>query len=85
MKARVGSKAALPALTRLIHHRNEDVKCSAIHALGLLGDSSLTPVLLEALSDRSWASKLYAMEAIHRNADERAVVAVSERLRDPQP
>ena len=78
---RVGSTAALPALTGLIHHRNEDVKCSAIRALGLLGDSSLTPVFVDALADRSWPSKLYAMEAIHRTADERAVGAVSERLR----
>ena len=77
----VGSKAAIPALTALIHHRNEDVKASAIGALGVLGDASVTPTYLDALSDRSWVAKWYAMEAIARSADERAIEPVSERVR----
>ena len=79
--SRVGTKASVPALTRLIHHPVEDVKCSAINALGVLGDQSLTPVYLDALSDRSWGAKWYAMAAIHRNGDERAIRPVAERLR----
>jgi HEAT repeat protein len=78
---RVGSHAAIPALARFIHHPVEDVKCSAIHALGVLGDSSLTPLYLDALSDRSWAAKWYAMAAIHRNGDMRAVGPVIDQLR----
>lgn len=77
---RVGSRAAIAALTGLIHHPTDDVKCSAINALEVLGDSSLTPVYLDALSDRSWASKMYAMKAIHRNGDERAIGPVIDRL-----
>jgi HEAT repeat protein len=53
---RVGSRAAIPALAELIHHPVEDVKVSAIHALGVLGDSTLTPLYLDALSDRSWVA-----------------------------
>ncbi len=78
--SRVGSEAAIPALTGLIHHPVDDVRCSAINALGILGDSSLTPVYLDALSDRSWAAKSYAMGAIHQNADERAIGPVVARL-----
>jgi HEAT repeat protein len=78
---RVGSEAAIPVLSGLIHHPVDDVKCSAIHALGILGDSSLTPMYLDALSDRSSASKSYAMGAIHRNGDRRAIGPVAERLR----
>lgn len=78
--AQVGSRAAIPALIALIHHPVEDVKCSALHALGVLGDNSLTPVYLDALADRSSASKSYAMAAIHRNGDDRAIGPVVDRL-----
>ena len=78
---RVGSNAAIPVLARFIHHPVEDVKCSAIHALGVLGDASFTPLYLDALSDRSWVAKWYAMGAIHRTGDARAVVPVIDRLR----
>jgi len=78
---RVGSQAAIPALAGFIHHSTEDVKCSAIHAIGVLGNSSLTPLYLDALSDRSSVAKWYAMAAIHRNGDARAIGPVVERLR----
>jgi HEAT repeat protein len=78
---KVGSKAAIPALAALIHHPTEDVKASAIGALGVLGDASLTPTYLEALSDRSWVAKWYAMGAIAARADDRAISPVSERVR----
>ena len=76
----VGSPAAIPALSGFIHHPVEDVKCSAIHALGVLGDGSLTPVYLDALSDRSWAAKWYATAAIHRSGDERAIGPMVDRV-----
>jgi hypothetical protein len=78
--ARVGSKAAIPALSAFIHHSVEDVKSSAIGALGILGDSSFTPLYLDALSDPSWASKTPAAAAIHRHGDERAIGPVIARL-----
>jgi hypothetical protein len=77
----VGSRAAIPALSGFIHHPVEDVKSSAIRALGVLGDSSLTPLYLDALSDRSWIAKWSALGAIHRNADGRAVGPVIKRRR----
>lgn len=79
--SRVGSEASIPALTRLVHHPIDDVKGSALNALSVVGDQSLTPVYLDALSDRSWTAKWYAMAAIHRKGDERAIRPVAERLR----
>jgi hypothetical protein len=78
---KAGSKAAIPVLGSLIHHRVEDVKSSAISALGVLGDASLTPLYLDALSDRSWLTKWSAMGAIARQADDRAVGPVADRIR----
>jgi HEAT repeat protein len=78
---KVGSQAAIDALVRRIHHPNDDVKASAIAALQRLGDASLTPTYLDALSDRSWVAKWYAMSAIAAHGDERALDAVCERLR----
>ena len=48
--------------------------------LCVLGDASLTPVYLDALTDRSWAAKWYAMAAIHDKAD----LARSPRLPAPR-
>lgn len=78
----VGTTAAIPALAALIHHPTEDVKTSAIHALMMLGDSSLTMVFLDALGDRSGVARSYAMEALDRHGDKRAVAAVVGRVRD---
>lgn len=78
---KVGSTRAIPYLTRFIHHPVEDVKQSAIAALSALGDASLTPVYLDALSDRSWGAKWYAMKAIHQRGDERAIGPVAERVK----
>lgn len=78
---RVGSSASIPYLERLIHSPIEDVKQSAIAALSALGDASLTPLYLDALSDRSWGAKSYAMEAIHRRGDERAIGPVAKRVK----
>ena len=75
-----GAVEAIPALTALIHHHVDDVKCAAIYALCVLGDASLTPVYLDALTDCSWAAKWYAMAAIHDKADRRAIPAVIDRL-----
>ena len=78
---RVGSPAAIPHLVRFIHSPIEDVKASAIAALSALGDADLTPVFLDALTDRSWVAKWYAMQAIAEHADERAIEAVVERVK----
>src|SRR5262249_12222153 len=78
---KVGSRAAIPVLATFIHDRVEDIKASAIAALEQLGDASTTPIYLDALSDRSWVAKSYAMSAIARRADDRAIGPVHKRVR----
>ena len=73
--------AAIPALAAEIHHPTDDVKCSAIYALEQIGDSSLLPIFLDALTDRSAAAKWYAMSAISRHGNEQAVGPVCDRVR----
>jgi HEAT repeat protein len=57
------------------------VKFTAIRALGEIGDSSLTPVLLDALGDRSSSAKWMAMRALEKHGDESAIPAVTERTK----
>jgi hypothetical protein len=59
----------------------DDVKCSAIYALALLGDESQLPVFLDALTDRSWAAKWYTMGAIAMHGNEQAIAPVCARVR----
>jgi hypothetical protein len=79
--SRCGTAAAIPALAAQIHHHKDDVKCSAVYALAQIGDASILPVFLDALTDRSWAAKWYAMSAIARHGDEQATEPVCERVR----
>jgi HEAT repeat protein len=84
VNARLGkgaTTAAVPVLARLIHHRIEDIKASAIDALCMIGDASTTPVFLDALSDRSWVAKAYAMRGLAEHGDLRAMDAVVARLK----
>jgi HEAT repeat protein len=77
----IGSQEAIGHLVRRIHDPSEDVKASAICALSKLGNSSLTPILLDALADRSGVAKDYATMALYEHGDERAVEPVADRTR----
>jgi HEAT repeat protein len=84
INARLGRGAtpkAIPALARLVHHPVKDIKASAIDALRRLGDAKTTPIYLDALSDRSWVAKWYAMNAIADHGDLAGLRAVVDRLR----
>jgi hypothetical protein len=76
-----GSARAIPALAGQIHHRMDDVKCSAIFALAKLGDASVLPVFLDALTDRSVTARHYAMLAIDQHGTQDAVGPLCERVR----
>src|SRR5215472_12420605 len=76
-----GTRAAVPALATQIHHAQDDVKWSAIHALAEIGDEALVPVLLNALTDWSWAAKGYAIRAIARHGNAQAIGPVCDRVR----
>jgi HEAT repeat protein len=70
-----------PAHAAQIHHPKDDVKSSAINALAEVGNASILPVLLDALTDRSAVAKWYAMIAVDRHGDQRAIEPVCERVR----
>ncbi|MCM3317311.1 HEAT repeat domain-containing protein [Rummeliibacillus stabekisii] len=77
----IGSDRAIPHLINLLNHPKGDVKCTVIGTLIELGNSSLLPVFLKALQDRSVYVKGYAMLAINRHGNETAIPAVIERLK----
>ena len=77
---RVGSKAAIPALTALIHHPKEDVKASAIRALESLGevaDPDTSRCALGPILGREVVRDGRARDTRRR----RAIDAVCERVR----
>ena len=76
-----GTARAIPALAAQIHHPKDDVKCSAINALKEVGDPSILPLFLDALTDRSPIAKWYAMTAIAQHGNEKAIGPVCERVR----
>lgn len=77
----VGTRAAIPALAAQIHHRKDDVKCSAIYALARIGGPPELAIFLDALTDRSPAAKSYAMSAIARHGTQQAIGPVRYRVR----
>jgi hypothetical protein len=79
---RIGTERSFPALARHIHHSKDDVKASALYALAIVGNTTLTPLFLDALRDRSQVAKEYAINALHKHGDSSAVPAVCARIRD---
>jgi HEAT repeat protein len=79
---RIGTRRAVAALARHIHHRKDDVKASAIYALARIGNTTLTPLFLDALGDRSQVAKGYAVNALYQHGDSSAVPAVCARIKD---
>lgn len=58
------------------------MKCSALWALNELGDASLLTTFIEALQDRSFAVKGYALLGINRHGNETAIKPVIERIKN---
>ncbi|MGG2134586.1 HEAT repeat domain-containing protein [Bacillus sp. S2(2024)] len=77
----IGTMKVIPYLTKLIYHDKDDVRCAAIYALNELGDVNHTPVFMEALTHRSANTKAYAMNALKRHGDERALTIVCEYVK----
>jgi hypothetical protein len=79
---KIHSKKAIPYLSPLINHKTVDVRCLAISALSVLGDSSLVPVFLEGLKDKSAIVKGYAMSALVKHGDETVVEPIIDRVKN---
>lgn len=73
----------VPALIRLLHHRDPGVQWKAADALGSLGDSAVDLLVSELLS-RHVAARIGAAEALGTIGDTRAVLPLAGLLaRDP--
>jgi hypothetical protein len=79
--SRVGTHRAIPAVVKNLSHHKEDVKASALWTLAEIGNTDLLPVFLDALQDRSWSARSYAMRGVSRHGDERAIEPVCKRVR----
>ncbi|MGE6256955.1 HEAT repeat domain-containing protein [Heyndrickxia sporothermodurans] len=73
-----GTQRCIPYLIKLLQHPKQDVRCSAIYSLGILGNSTLTPVFINALNHRCPITKAYAVSAIKKHGDERAISAICD-------
>ena len=76
----MGSRKSIPYLEKASHHPKEDVSCSAINALTKIGGTEQLPLFMELLQKGSWAVKSYAMAAIEKHGNERAVEPVLSRV-----
>lgn len=79
--SKIGTKQAVPYLINLLKHPKSNVICSALWALKELGDTSLLPVFLDVLSNRSPEVKTYAMLCINKHGNETAINPVIERVK----
>jgi HEAT repeat protein len=73
-----GTKRCIPYLVKLLQYPEQDVRCSAIYSLGILGDSTLTPIFINALEHRCTVTKAYAVSAIKKHGDERAILPICD-------
>ena len=76
----------VPALVRLLHHRDPDVQWRAADALGSLGDRAV-PCLINELDSRYVAARIGAAEALGTILDRRAVkplINIMKHDREPE-
>ena len=77
--------AALTALRPLVQHVEGEVRASAIELVGLLGDASDEPLLVERLRDTSAEVRAKACRALGRLAAEEAAPKLERALEDRIP
>ncbi len=68
-----GTKSSVPHLVPLLHHPDQDVKCTSILTIAHLAGAEQTELFVRALQDPTYRDKAYAARAIEVAADGRAV------------
>ena len=76
----MGSSKSIPYLEKACRHQKQDVACSAIGALTRIGSVEQLPLFIDRLEKGRWVVKSYAMTAIEKHGDERAIEAVLSRV-----
>ncbi|MEC2074869.1 HEAT repeat domain-containing protein [Metabacillus fastidiosus] len=77
----IGTSKSIPHLIRLLNRVKGDTKCVTLYALEVLGNSTLLPIFMEAMEDRSPAVKSSALSGILKYGDETAVDIVYKRVK----
>lgn len=77
----IGTIKSIPHLIRLLERAKGDAKCVTLYALEVLGDSTLLPIFIEAMQDRSSAVKSYALSGLLKYGDETAIDVVYKRVK----
>ena len=78
---RLKSEVGVEFLIQNSKHAKEDVANSALAALAKIGSRKALPCFIEALEDRRWSVKWYAMMGIEQHGDETAILPVLERVK----
>jgi hypothetical protein len=77
----IGTKTSLPALEELLHYPKEDVKISAFSTIVRIMGADGQDTYLEKLTDPKFRDKFGAILAIRQYCDDRAIEAVTNRLK----
>ncbi|HEY3265888.1 MAG TPA: HEAT repeat domain-containing protein [Armatimonadota bacterium] len=77
----MGTARSVPDIVPLVAHAKAEVRAVALNTLASIGGPDLTPVYIQGLEDRVATVKCYAIFAIRRRADERAVESVRHRVK----
>jgi HEAT repeat protein len=78
----IPDSASVPALGRLVHHANPDIRMSAIQSMGLIGHPAAIPFLSEAAEDSVTNVRLIAVKWLGMFADSTAVPILLISMRD---
>ncbi|WP_028402371.1 HEAT repeat domain-containing protein [Ectobacillus panaciterrae] len=73
-----GTQRCIPYLIKLLQYPDQDVRCSAIYSLSILGNLTLTPIFINSLNHRCPITKAYAVSAIKKHGDERAISPICD-------
>ena len=74
---------AVPKLIAALKDKDENVRKSAVLALGRIKNSAAIDPLIEMLSDKDWFTRLTAAAALESIGDERGREAIKPLMKDP--
>jgi len=80
--AKLGDRAAVPALIENLKTRTSHVRASCARALGDLGDPAAIPVLIEALHDQDTSVAYIAADSLGAIGSNKAVPALMQIMKD---
>jgi YD repeat-containing protein len=80
---RRGSVSAIPILSELVAHADDNVAVAAIEAVGRIGGPGAVDTLLVAIDSASFFRRFPAIDVLGRSGDPRAIPKLASLLKDP--